>query len=376
MRTNEIAANRKYLNIIVIAGVRPQFIKVASLQKAISEYNLNYTDIKFNAKYLNAGQHYSSELSNLIIKELNVHFDYTVFHSDKDPTHMFAKMIFDMYEYLKKLTLDWVIIIGDTSTSLAGAIVAKRLGIPVVHIEAGIRSGDLRSIEEVHRRMVSHISSAHFCASISGVQNLKNEGITQNVFWTGDLIYDYFLQYSSGLQAGIDECSNNEYILVTIHKPTNLNSKDILSNLINVLDKYPRKVLFVMHPRCKQVIAQSGLLRENSNITFTDALPYSKMVSAIKGCTFVITDSGGLQREAYYLKKRCLVRRDSLGWGEFISAGINHLINGDKSGISKGLEWMEANLSTNFPVLNGFTRPNSASYMLSCLMDLKPYPDQ
>lgn len=358
------------IKIVVIAGVRPQFIKLFFLQKAISLFN-STASRKIEALYLNSGQHYSKELSSDLIKELHIKFDISLTYSDKDPNHMVGNMLIGINDAINSMPIipNWAVVMGDATTTLVGALGASRLGIPVVHIEAGVRSGDLSAVEEVHRRVVSHISSLHFCTSKSGVNNLAEENITKNVFWSGDIAYEFFINFANLLPKGIYGLEN--YILATLHKPVNINSDEILTNTIKYLSTAKRNVLFITHPRTKARLIELGLY-ESKNIKFLDSLSYSQLISAVKGAAFLYTDSGGLQRESYYLKKRCLVQRNSLGWSKFIDAGINRLVGYDKENMIESMEWIETQITKHsYPNLDyEFIRENAWKYALTTLVNL------
>ncbi len=359
--------------IIVIGGVRPQFIKIAALQEAIKKFNVN-SNTTIVSKYINTGQHYDNLLSNTLIRELNIKFDYNLDYKRKEPMEILGSMIPKIYKILEfyKERVDWVVIFGDATTTIGGAIAASRCGIPIIHFEAGVRTNDLKAPEEIHRRVVSHISSVHFCTSKSGVKNLAKENITNYVYWTGDIAYDFFMDLSKLQPIGIFDLPKNKYILFTLHKSVNINSDKILCNLITFLTKYKREVLFVAHPKTKKRIIDLGLNKING-IVIKDSLPYKKMISAIKGCAFIITDSGGLQREACYLGKRCLVRRDELGWSFLVNSGLNKLIGIDKQSLRKGAEWMESKLPQQYDnkkAINQFFRQNAWKYALNKIVKL------
>lgn len=363
------------INIVVIGGVRPQFVKIAALQDAIKKYNKE-NSVQINAIYINSAQHYDAELSNNFIREFNLHFDYTLSYSNREPICMLGSMIPQIYDILStlniRLRVNWVVVLGDATTTMAGAIAAVRKNIPVIHIEAGVRSGDLKAPEELHRRVVSHISTVHFCSSKSNVANLKKENITQNVFWTGDMAYDFFMDYAKCKASGIYNLPMGEYILATLHKSVNFHSKDILCNLVECLAEYPKEVVFVAHPKTRKLIEELELTRAKG-IIFLDALSYSEIISAIKGCAFIVTDSGGIQREACYLNKRCLVRRNSLGWSHLVDAGLNRLIGTSKQSIRSGLEWMETKLSQEYDnrqAIHEFVKEHAWKYAFDKLVEL------
>jgi UDP-GlcNAc3NAcA epimerase len=369
MRINNI---RRELRIVVIGGVRPQYIKIAALQRAINEFN-RLSAIKIEARYINSGQHYDPKLSLDILEELEVGFDFTLSHQSHVPIEMLGRMITEIYRILDELDSppDWVVVLGDATTTMAGAIAASRKLLPIVHMEAGVRSGKMDTLEEVHRRMVSHISSVHFCYARKDVDNLKAEKIIENVFWTGDLSYDFFMDYAREIPPGFGTLPNGEYILVTLHKPQNLYSQDVLPNLIYALNNHTRPVLFVTHPKCRERLQELDLIK-GQNITFVSPLNYRTMLSAIKGSSYVITDSGGIRRESFYLNKLCLVRKDSVGWLEPISSGQSKLLG--VNNYEEELVWAENEIS-QIPEsdISAFVRENACNYALKKLVDLAAF---
>lgn len=361
----------KSINIAIIGGVRPQFIKMAAMDWAIKKYNI-LSNIKFSTQFINTGQHYDESLSTDISEELNLHFDFNIKYSDKDPINIMGNMFIELSKILDLIQPKptWVIVMGDATTTFVGAVIAARKGYPVIHVEAGVRSGSLSSVEEMHRRIVSHIATVHFCTSKTGVHNLNLENITKNVYWTGDIAHDFIVDCASNDSETIEK-TNNDYILVTLHKPINVESPDIITNLITILANYPRQSIFVVHPRTKKIISKLGINDQIGNLKLIDALPYAKMLSTVKRCSYMITDSGGLQREAYYLKKRCLVRRDAVGWTNFIEAGIHYLISGDQENIKSGLEWAENTILNPYPNIDDeFIRQDAWKYALDTIVDL------
>lgn len=361
----------KTIPIAIVGGVRPQFIKMAALDWAIKKYN-PLSSNKFIPYYINTGQHYDDLLSSKVIRELGLHIDFSFKYSNNDPIAIMGDMFVQLSKTLDEIKpkVQWVVVMGDATTTFVGAVIGARKGYPVVHIEAGVRSGHLVSIEEMHRRIVSHISSVHFCTSRNGAKNLEKENINQNVFWSGDIAHDFILscakEYKDLLTA-----IGQDYIVVTLHKPTNLDTPETIKNIINVLSTYPRRSIFIAHPRTKEILVRLGITDSVGNITVLDSLPYYEMLAAIEKCAFIITDSGGLQREAYYLKKRCLVRRDSVGWTNFIDAGIHHLIDREKSDIVLGLDWAEKALRSEYPDIDvDFIRKDSWHYALDTLAGL------
>lgn len=355
------------MRIAVVAGVRPQYIKLAAIQHGVLSYNAGNSD-PIQLISINAGQHYDRELTDLLFDELGIEFTYRLTHSNTDPIEILSESIRQLYNILSECLVDYVVVLGDATTTLAAALASSRALIPVVHVEAGVRSGDIRSFEEIHRRVVSHIASIHFCSTQSGIRNLKREGIKNKVYWIGDIAFDFFSSVANSVASGIEEVASTDYVLLTIHKASNLRNPKILTELLIGLSSYKRQIIFVTHPKTNRFLKENSL--DNfDNIRIISSLSYKQMVSALKGCSFVITDSGGLQREAYYLRKRCLVRRETLGWRMLVDAGINALIGENSDDVVRGLDWMEEKLRNNpeFEYIGDFIRPNSCQYALETL---------
>jgi UDP-GlcNAc3NAcA epimerase len=362
---------KSQVRVAIIAGVRPQYIKVAALQHCIKIFNKTHGNI-IDAIYINTKQHYSPELSDLLIDELDVDFNYTIHHDSDDPFLIFLNTQKELFELLPKVKpIDYVMIIGDTNSSLAGALAATRLSLPVVHLEAGIRSKDLSSVEEVNRRVIDHISTLLFCINKSSITNLEREGIQDGVFWVGDPVCPFLKEISKRAAIfSIKDLPIGSFLLVTFHKTHNIDRVEVLQNLVKSLAQFHLPSIFVTHPKTRRAILESGIDLTNTHIKFVDSLRYREIIWLIKNCLFLLTDSGGLQKEAYYLEKRCVVRRDSLGWNVFINEGVHLQTGRTIESISTSLVEMEAKiekepfeqLKTDF-----FTRMDSLDYGLTVL---------
>lgn len=333
----------KVIKLAIIGGIRPQFIKMAALKHEIIKYNNSIGDFIFEPSFINTQQHYDQELSKKVCEDLSLNFDHIIPQPQKKPIDILANTITHLYEYLSnnRHLIDWVVVLGDATTTMAAAIVAARLYIPIVHVEAGVRSGDLRSLEEQHRRIVGQLATIHFCSAESNVQNLQAEGITQDVYWVGDVGYDHFIYRAQEAEFAFEIEDN--FILATIHKSTNFRDPHIIKTLVNVLSNYHRPVVFVMHPKTRHLLKELGVYN-SPGITFIESLSYTQMLALLKRCAFLVTDSGGLQREAYLLGKRCLVRRETLGWSKLVELNFNRLIGIEADEIELGLEWVEKEL--------------------------------
>jgi UDP-N-acetylglucosamine 2-epimerase len=263
---------------------------------------------------------------------------------------MFAEMITAIGASLDRLQqIRWVVVFGDANCTLAAALAGAYRRKAVLHIEAGVRSGDISTYEEINRRAVDHIASAHYCATERSVRNLASEGITSSVL-VGDLARDTFDRTLALGVTAVPEVVPG-YILVAIHKAPNVESPIFLHNLFIILHQQPRSVLFVCHPNTRRRLRELGL-EASQLIHIVGPLSYPQMVSAEAGAAFVITDSGGIQREAAYLGKRCLVRRDRPGWSELIHLGVNRKIDTTLESIQAGIDWIENACADPYPAID------------------------
>ena len=362
-----MATTGKTVKIVVIAGIRPQYVKLAALQRSINRYN-EYSKTKIVARYVDAGQHYDENLRGNIINELGIHFDDFIAHTDLGIINILGNMIIRIYQLLDQMETkpNWVIVFGDGNPTLAGTIAASRKAIPIVHIEAGMKRDPLE-VEEANRIVADHLSKVNFCVSKKAVQNLRLEGRDENSYWTGDLAYEFIMECVQNIPSGILGLSS-DYILASIHRPINLDD-NTLCNIIKSLEIINRKVVFVLHPRTRRKIEELGLIKSN-RILFSEPLSYLQMLSAIKGSKFLLTDSGGLIREAYHLGKRCLVRRDIGGWSELIDIGFHKRIGRSKEDIFEALEWAENISDEENRQKNMLVRRDGIRFALNKLVEL------
>lgn len=359
------------MKVAIVGGVRPHVIKIAAFQRELMKYNRSASKA-IETVFIHSGQHYTSTLADDLIEELGVVFDYRLSHSSQDPTIILAEMIKGIRSILQHCAdVDRVVVIGDTNTTLAGAIAAVHSNIPVVHIESGIRSGDLGVIEEINRKAVDHMSKIHFCVTKSGVENLAKENITQNVYWTGDPSYDFFKEYAETANTNKFD-TNQKYVLVTMHKLANVRNNEIFENLLNALAHFDRQIVFIMHPKMHTILENTQVPKPD-NILFLEALGYGEMLAALKNCHFLLTDSGGLQKEAYYLGKRCIVRRDTFGWTNLVNAGIHISCGSDVEAILTALRIMDEKITSNERTVSieEFIRPHACQYTLEILSSLE-----
>ncbi len=345
---------------MAIVGVRPQYIKAAALTQIVARHNR--TDArKIELSFIDSGQHYSRELSPSFLIEA-LAFRERVEHTTKDPFGVFLDSISEIGIRIRADDPDGVIVVGDANPTLVGAIVASKLDLPVIHFEAGAKR-DPAEQEERNRRVVDSLATLRLCVSQRAVAVLEGEGLPKNNVWTGDLWYDQFMRIASSPLRG-RPCVR-ETVLVTIHRPHNLLTST-LGAISGELAGLGRPVRWVTHPRTHGLV--SRLCRGVASIRVEPALSYRDVVCAMCESVYVVTDSGGLIREAHHLGRRVLVRRDIGGWVELMEAGVNRRIGRSSSDIHAGLEWAERHWNDEYPSSSPLRRADGARIALEAIL--------
>lgn len=319
------------MKLLSIVGGRPQFIKVVALNRAIiKEKNLQHL-------ILHTGQHYDYYLSEIFFRELEI--PKPDFHLQMDDLSLAASTK-RMTESIQKILLtekpDVVIVYGDTNSTLAGALAAKKAGIKIAHVEAGLRSFDNSMPEEFNRIETDKISDLLFCPTTQAAENLIKEGfndINCKVILSGDIMLDvmnYFTEKIKKNNITYKGVPKNNFILCTLHRQSLVQSPEKLREVIKALNEINNQtqILLPAHPRLKKAIDD---LDVKINFKIIKPVGYLDMIGLLKHCTSVITDSGGLQKEAFFCKKICVTIRDNTEWTELVDAGVN-FIAGDSSG--------------------------------------------
>ena len=321
------------MKIVTVIGARPQFIKASALSKLIRKQR------NINEIIIHTGQHYDYEMSRIFFKELNIpQPKYNLNIKSKYHGAMTGKMMEAIEKILLKEKPDYTLVYGDTNSTLAGALASKKLHIPVVHIEAGLRSYNKKMPEEINRVLTDHCSDILFTPSKLAGQNLKHEGMRQNsIINFGDIMYDVFLSVYKNLKK-----KNKTYdILVTIHRAENTNSKSKMLNIIKNLNKLSNEynILFPIHPRTKKAMGQCKILKLlNKKIKVTRPLSYKQTIYYLKYAKLLITDSGGMQKEAFFAKIQTLTIRNETEWPETINAKWNRLVGPKENLICKNVK--------------------------------------
>lgn len=359
----------KTTHLILIAGIRSQFVKVAALLYAIEKHNQNSLE-KILVTKINTGQHYDDVLYSQMIRDLNLTFDFQITHESHDADAIIAHSFMELSKYFKNLDSKnfSVVVFGDGNPSMIGALVAARYGFKIIHVESGEKRAK-HEHEEINRRVIDSLSDIHFCVSQRAVRCLSEEGLTEGVLWTGDLAYEFMQSYIKNILVLQAESPNKDFILVTIHRPENLHP-NTLSNIVEALEKFPKKALFVCHPHTYNLLNKIELTNKK-NIEFVNALSYSEMLLAIKRCFFLFTDSGGLIRESSHLGKRCVVMRKGGGWPELIQAGYNIRVGTQLKEIEDALSQMNILSQTQTPPPEILYRKNGIENALNLICSLQ-----
>lgn len=354
----------KKIRIVIIGGIRTHFIKINSIQKMFDSFPNKFKKL-FDLIYINVGQHYDYALTSYI-DECNLHFDYTINHENKNNFEIYSKIFHDLGVLLDKINdeklIDYAIVMGDVATTAIASLVTIIKKIKLIHIEAGVRILRGDGLEEYYRCCSDHMSHLCFATTMNDYENLLNEKIGGSAFFSGDIIYDYiknfyfnsqvrnFKYLKNGILYDFPYC-NEKYILSSLHHVENL-SVDNLQNLFEALNNTNYKSIFIAHPRVKKIIFDNDIKVYNTIIA--DGIPYNDNLTAIKNSLFCITDSGGIQREAFYFNKRCLVRSDLTVWKSIIKIGSNLQIGSNVYDYEIGIKWCITHLNDSFDSHNIF----------------------
>jgi len=318
------------MKVLTILGARPQFIKAGTVSREIAKYD------EIEEVIIHTGQHFDANMSDIFFDEMKIPKpDYNLDINGLGHGAMTGQMLEKIEEVLLKEKPDWVMVYGDTNSTIAGALAASKLHIKVAHIEAGLRSFNMNMPEEVNRILTDRISNILFCPTQSAVENLEKEGydtLDIKIVKNGDVMQDGALFYKD-LAVKPDVDLADEYILSTIHRAENTDDPERLQAIFDALDEIAKDIQIVLplHPRTKKIIQNSKL--NIQNLTIIEPIGYLKMVYLIKNAKLIMTDSGGLQKEAFFFEKPCITLRDETEWVELIDNRFNVLAGADKGKI-------------------------------------------
>jgi len=352
------------MKIGTIVGARPQFIKAAVVSRAIIEYNRSASHgSHLKEVIIHTGQHYDDNMSDIFFRELHIpEPDYNLDIHGLSHGAMTGQMMEKTEEVLLAEKPDVVLVFGDTNSTLAGALTASKLQIPVAHIEAGLRSFNRSMPEEINRVLTDHVSNLLFCPTDTAINNLKNEGITRGVYNVGDVMFDSFLfnkeltEQQSHILSDL-ELEPKTYHLATVHRQENTEDPKRLLTLFNAFSEIAgadNPFVIPLHPRTNRVLErQSANLNSNSHLRVIPPVSYLDMIVLEVYARTIFTDSGGVQKEAYFAQTPCITLREETEWVETVESGMNLLTGADKLKIIRGFQKMSRKRPKIWPQLFG-----------------------
>ena len=317
------------IKIVTIIGARPQFIKAAALSNNLKNYS------QIEEVIVHTGQHYDKMMSDIFFNQLQIPKPkYRLESGGKTHAEMTGYQLMEIEKILLVEKPNWVLVYGDTNSTLAGALAASKIHIPIIHVEAGLRSNNLRMPEEVNRILTDRLSKILFCPTKTAQQHLIKEGYNHfdcSIEVVGDIMFDALKLISPQIE---DTNSKQDiFVLCTLHRAENTDDQNRLLSIIKALNEIAEEVpvRIPLHPRTK-IKLENLKIKLHPNITIEDPLSYIDFINALNNCEIVISDSGGIQKEAYFLKKNCMVIRDETEWTELIESKNNFLVgsNTDK----------------------------------------------
>lgn len=337
------------MKIVTVVGARPQFIKAAPVGKALRA--IGHTEF-----LVHTGQHYDHNMSQLFFDELQIPApNINLAIGSGGHGQQTGQMLMGLESILQEQQPDWVLVYGDTNSTLAGALAAVKLQIPVAHVEAGLRSFNRTMPEEHNRVLTDHCADLRFCPTQTAVNLLAKEGITQGVHLVGDTMYDAVLQFADLARRQSTILSTlgfqpKHFLLATIHRPYNTDSPENLWHILHALAELTDPVIFPVHPRTRKKLAELGL-QGLTNVHLIEPVGYLDMLVLQQNARLIITDSGGVQKEAFFFAIPCVTVRPETEWVETVESGWNVLVAANKEQIVKvvtGQRWPQAAPPTLF----------------------------
>jgi len=322
------------MKIVTIVGARPQFIKAAPVSRLLRRVA--------GEVMVHTGQHYDRQMSAIFFDELQIpQPEYNLGVGSGSHGWQTGQMLIRIEEVLQAEQPDWVLVYGDTNSTLAGALAAVKLHIPLAHVEAGLRSYNRQMPEEYNRVLTDHVSDLLFCPTATAVGNLAREGIVEGVRLVGDVMYDAVL-FNAGLAEGHVsvlgqlDLEPGDYALATLHRPNNTDDPERLQSIIAAFSEIEPPLVFPVHPRTRKQLLDAGLesrLALSQHPRFVEPVGYLDMLALEKNARLILTDSGGVQKEAYFFAVPCLTLREETEWVETVDSGWNLLVGANRSAI-------------------------------------------
>lgn len=316
--------------IFTIVGARPQFVKAAAVSRMLKKHGINEV-------LVHTGQHFDANMSDVFFEEMEIPKpDHNLNINGLTHGAMTGRMLEGIEKLLLQEQPDAVMVFGDTNSTLAGALAAKKINIPVIHVEAGLRSFNMKMPEEINRIITDRISDILFCPTDNAIQNLKREGFDHfpvNIIKNGDVMQDaayYYAQKAALKSTIIEQLGLHHFVLATIHRQENTDDIQKLHHLIDGLNAINHEIPVVLplHPRTEHILSQCHI---RSKCIIIKPVGYFDMIRLLKSCQLVITDSGGVQKEAFFFGKHCITLREETEWVELVENGFNTLVGADEN---------------------------------------------
>jgi UDP-GlcNAc3NAcA epimerase len=320
------------MKIVTVIGARPQFIKAATISRQIA-LNNNITEI-----IVHTGQHYHANMSDVFFKELDLPKpDHHLNIGGNTHGKMTGRQIEAIETILLATKPDWVLVYGDTNSTLSGALAAAKLHIPVAHVEAGLRSFNRKMPEEINRILTDHIATLLFAPSQNAIDNLHHEGFSENrIYSVGDVMYDAALYYRDRSRQPPLDITPNKYILATLHRAENVDDAVHLQSIFDGLSHSHYPVILPLHPRTKDKITKLAITVPDI-VLCIKPVSYLEMIWLQANANAIATDSGGIQKEAYFFNTPCITFRDETEWVETVAVNANVLVGANTEKIRAAL---------------------------------------
>ena len=343
------------MKIVTILGARPQFIKAATVSRAIRVHNAN-KKIFIKEIIVHTGQHYDTSMSDIFFEEMDIPIpNYRLDCGGLRHGAMTGRMLEEIDDILDAEKPDWVLVYGDTNSTLAGALDASKMHIPIAHVEAGLRSFNMAMPEEINRILTDRVSNYLFCPTNSAVGNLRKEGFPflvvakeeQKIFNVGDVMYDATLFYKKKAKEtiniekwGLDE---KGYALCTIHRAENTDDQNRLESILQALNIINKTlpIILPLHPRTKKIISESSFADLLTFLNVIDPISYIETQRLEMSAKVILTDSGGMQKEAFFHKVPCITLRDETEWVETVQSGWNQIVGASTAKILESFETIQ-----------------------------------
>ena len=376
------------MKLVTVIGARPQIIKAAALSRAIK----NHFSDRIQEIIVHTGQHYDDNMSQVFFDELGIpRPDYNLHVGSASHGVQTARMTEGLESILIKEQPDFIVLYGDTNSTLAGAVAAAKIHVPIVHIEAGLRSFNKTMPEEINRIVCDHCSTLLFSPTKAGFENLKREGFpidnetpytidNPKVYHCGDIMYDNSLHFADIAEAKTDiiqrlELTGKPFILATIHRDSNTDQPERLNAIFNALIRLSEEcqVVLPLHPRTAKLLKtnldgeKQAQLFNNPSISLIPPVSFLEMIALERHAQLVMTDSGGVQKEAYFFQKPCIILRPETEWVEIVQTGNAILADADECRIMQAWQHFQSNPPTTFPEI--FGDGHAAEFMLKMMLE-------